>query len=415
MEMIYGCEKIKYFIRLLAYYLLVCCVVIECRCMWMHMPNTIKYDDIISILTNIMLGSSIILVCTNQNSIKSIVKILMITCLLYSFGKFFLYNNNYNGERFSMLFLPLVIIIVVCGMKDCRTIFDCYVNIIFAIALVSILFWVFGSILHILPFHTSVISWGGIREIKQYFNIYFEPQTINFMNIYIGIRNTACFTEAPMASLHFSIALMLECLVKTKKNIIKIVVLCLGIITTFSTTGYLIAISVFGWIMVKKLWEDDFARKLIPIIGAFLFCIGIIILLKRINTKGTGDVRVDDFRACFLAWKTSPFWGTGYDNTNVIKSFMSDFRKNNMGLSNTIGPILAQGGLFLFAPYVWCAIKGILACISKRNWDLLVCTLLFIVLTTITIVPYQWLYFCGLVLLGKMKIDGLQLKYKVYR
>ena len=51
-----------------------------------------------------------------------------------------------------------------------------------------------------------------------------------------------------------------------------------------------------------------------------------------------------------MAWLDSPIIGNGLDNHTYVIRYMSSFRSNNLGFSNSITSVMARGGLvYLFA------------------------------------------------------------------
>ena len=67
----------------------------------------------------------------------------------------------------------------------------------------------------------------------------------------------------------------------------------------------------------------------------------IILLGNRLKTN-SGSVRVDDYKAAFKTWiHGNIINGVGFGNEEAIRNYMSEFRENNKGLSNSLMVILA--------------------------------------------------------------------------
>ena len=83
------------------------------------------------------------------------------------------------------------------------------------IAVLSVIMWILCSLIKVIPpTGTIPFNWTAVNGvysfIPTYGHIYFETQDINLPFIGNIIRNTAVFTEAPMASLNFCIAFLLK-------------------------------------------------------------------------------------------------------------------------------------------------------------------------------------------------------------
>ena len=114
-------------------------------------------------------------------------------------------------------------------------------NIVVLLSLSSVILWLLGPLTDILRTDTSIrINWGYIQTYKGYFSLLYNIQLEDgtFLNSYL-YRNTSIFTEGPMFNLWLIIALLVEFFMRKKVSIIKIVLLTLTLLTTFSTTGFI--------------------------------------------------------------------------------------------------------------------------------------------------------------------------------
>ena len=88
---------------------------------------------------------------------------------------------------------------------------------------------------------------------------------------------------------------------------------------------------------------------------AVLFLVGSWLAFTVFDGKmqtSSGSTRLDDFAAGFKAWSRSPWFGYGFTNTDVVKSYMSAFRADNLGFSNSLFQTLVMGGVFWLTPYI---------------------------------------------------------------
>lgn len=114
-----------------------------------------------------------------------------------------------SAVKFSVAVLIFVFFFFIQESNNRHELLLKYRNLMIFISAVSIVFWLLGSIFHLVhPSGVVQSVWtntGNPKPVPNYFNLYFETQ-----ELYGFARNTAIFTEAPMASLHFSIALFVE-------------------------------------------------------------------------------------------------------------------------------------------------------------------------------------------------------------
>ena len=171
-------------------------------------------------------------------------RFLISICILGYIGLwiFVTWFNVLPAIKFSFTILLFLFFFIIQESNERSEVLLKYRNVVFIIALVSLFFWLLGSILHFL--HPSGIVqsvWtGDPKVVPSYYGFYFETQ-----KLYGVIRNTAIFTEAPMSSLHFSIAMLVEVYVDKKKSLFKIFLFSIAILSSFSTTGIILLIVVY--------------------------------------------------------------------------------------------------------------------------------------------------------------------------
>ncbi|RVU70940.1 MULTISPECIES: O-antigen ligase family protein [Lactobacillus] len=234
-------------------------------------------------------------------------------------------------------------------------------------------------------------TYGNYILVPSFHNIYFETQRVVFPFIGEIIRNSAIFTEAPMASLNFSIALLVEILDRHSGRINKIV-LVLAILSTFSTTGYIFIVILFILIFFKKDAGINVYKLIISIPVLVLFILVLVYLLKQKSTYGVEStaLRVDDFRAGILTWLQHPILGSGLSNTTFLVKNMGMWRTNT-GFSNSITEILAEGGVYLSYLYFYAFFKGLSNSIKNKNKEYSIFVIMTFYLFVTTIFTYQYI------------------------
>lgn len=223
-------------------------------------------------------------------------------------------------------------------------------------ATLSLLFWLFGSILDIIPGRTSKsYVWAGLTlKTYSYYGLYFEnpiqsEQVLFGMNF---LRNTGVYTEAPGYAGVLLYAIVLEFVKgKERRNKARLIILLCTLVSTFSTKGILVLIIVImiDYITSKEStsrirWILKNVLSVILIIAGFIACNFII---EDKSTTGSYMVRLDDVHASIKAWASSPIFGVGYNNLDEISRYFKVSRMTgSVGLSMGITALLAEGGLW---------------------------------------------------------------------
>lgn len=281
-----------------------------------------------------------------------------------------------------------------------------YINLLVLICIVSLFFWIFGSIFKIIrPTGFVLSNWGAQygrpNIVNSYYNIYFETQTLN--NV---IRNSAIFTEAPMASLNFIIAFLFQSLVNKndKYHLLKEIILVLGILSTMSSTGYIALLIIF----VMKSFFLDYKNKgfFLPFI-LILSIVSLLIIHYLLISKlenASGQTRADDFRAGYEAWKLHPYMGSGLNN-NLYQNFMANWRGNNLGFSNTIMDVLVSGGIYIFILYLISIIYSVIVSLKTHNLNniIFIVVVAYLFITTIFTNTYILFFLFIFIVINSLK------------
>ena len=230
-------------------------------------------------------------------------------------------------------------------------------NIILCIAAVSVFCWIFGTVLGILPFRVSGLTYTWAfktRPTTTYYGIYYETQTLKTSLVsFVDLkRNCGIFCEAPGYSHFLNIALMIELLAE-KPDQKKIVILLLAILTSFSTKAYLVAIvGLFLRVLVLSTKNNKIRKILIWLLVPFLLLICIHVGWILINDKlstGSGIKRLAVLQGGITTWLKYPFFGVGFTgNSDIIASTTKVDALSSMGLTSFI----AKGGIYMMLYYI---------------------------------------------------------------
>ncbi len=323
---------------------------------------------------------------------NDIIKYHKLIIIYFLYLLIFIIFNNIETMNFITIFAIIFPMYVYINIKGKNIeILKKLVNVIVILAIISLLFYTFISVFNVFDMTNTVeIHWEKEIKIKSFLNIYFETQVFNGFGLNIQ-RNTGIFTEAPMYSLILCISLAIEKFILKRNNKILELILILTIITTFSTTGIIVMSLIYILNIIIKFMEKESINKKIKIFMiiaiVFLLIISVIVFIQRIKTS-SGQTRIDDYKASYEAWKESPIIGNGYDNDEIIKSHMSNFRFSNMGLSNSLMTLLAQGGIYLFILYLFPYIYILVMSIKYKQYNIIAFELVIFALFTTTIFMY---------------------------
>lgn len=395
--------KINLSITNITEYLLLIFIIIVSSSVYNHSPDFNLYASEFVIIFSIIL---ILLRIIKSKKRLIIIKELAISFIFTSiFTLIYLLFCNYTYSTDDIITIICKFIIFISIMYTYFVekltseniqldILDKFSKLIIIISLISLIFWFLGSILKIIN-NTNIInlSWGNGKSIKSYYNIYFETQKVLLGQLYI-IRNSSIFAEAPMYSLSLTISLMYEIFLAQKLKMKRIFILIISILSSFSVTGICIAILFIGLKIMLIKSQSKFFILLKKIISFnFLLC-AIVAIISLINFKSGSEsvfCRIDDYIAAIKAWKDAILFGNGINNSQCIINYMNPERMSNTGLSNSLGTLLAQGGLYTAIFYLFPCINISLYSMRYKNYNIVCFILGILILFITTIFTYNFI------------------------
>ena len=355
-------------------------IVITTNSIYVNTGDSNKLIPILALVVIIATVLELISSKINYNYFKIILTTVLIYLVVCITNIFISFNSlSINEILFYFAIAPLMLILLMFKNFNDR-LFDflnTFVKIILIFAIVSLIFWAFGSILKVVhPTNVVINNWNGGRPTPSYFNLYFETQGIHFFGTTIT-RNSGIFAEAPMWSLMLSSAFIIQELF-LENSIKRLSLLTLTILTTVSTTGIFVIglLLIYRVLMLKKSLFKYVSLITIPII--------IYALLQVWEEKSdsiSASIRFDDYIAGFLAWRANFFFGSGLTlGLKAIESNMNTLIRTNLGYSNSLFVILAQGGVILGIFYLYPVISVLIkkgVSIDTKMFALLFIILLF--------------------------------------
>lgn len=303
------------------------------------------------------------------------------------------------------------IIIIVFFESYCvpiEKILDKMVKIIIILAYISLFFWLFGSVLNIIsPTNYVINAWTDGVITPSYYNLHFDTQGVSFLGIQF-IRNSGIFAEGPMWNLMLSLAIMIQILLLPKNNKREILLIC-TIFTVASTTG----IFIVGVLILYKVFiYFKGVQKFISLTTfPFLFYVLIQVFDEKASTS-SASIRLDDFVAGLFAWNESIFFGSGfYNGLKVLESYMDTSLRTNLGNSDSLVLILAQGGIILGVLFYYPMIKILFS--SKFTIGIKVFSLLYFIILITSIFVETTLFAFLTAIFYAWILSNNKLKYKI--
>lgn len=380
----------------LAEYIIATLFVLECRSIYNNLDST-RNNFWLLLLTMLGFSVAVCIVCSQKISRKNFSKVGISLILLASYYLVYFAIKKYDTVNFGRYLISVALIVVYyflcCSKQNVPRVLLKYNQIISILATVSLFLWFFGSVFGLIsPSNSIRMNWVGDGmdvSYQSYFNLLYEIQPVsNALISKATFKNTGIFVEAPMYALHLSLALMIELFLNRSPSKTRIGLLVGTIITTFSTSGYLLVIAALCayqfFILNNHKWKQ-ILLLVSPVVLIYAAQISFSLMSSKLENL-SGLTRIDDFKVCWEVFKTDPLFGAGFNNYRFVQAHMSAWRKNSLGISSSLMMSLSYGGLYLTTPYIVCMLRGLFANINIR-----IITVLFIFLWVITVFPFQYI------------------------
>lgn len=364
------------------------CMILDLGCMW----KIVKGSPLMALPAGLTAGILCLLQIVFAKKLKyNPVNLLKLLAIIVFFI-IYVFATRYNIERFLIGFVGVFLCyylyaIYLYGTKRIGVFLRCFSNVVLIIAIISLFFWVFGSLLNILPGrHLTTYWWADQNRITYtYFHLYYENPIQNRDSLIV--KNLGVFAEGPGYSSFLLYALLIEFGIKnTEKNKAnnrwKIIVMTIALLSSFSTKGIIAVMLIYFLDYMTGRNKKKSSVRIKIIIGGILLILLIIavriILVDKMDT-GSWIYRTDDLQAEFKAWMNHPLFGNGYDNVDSIVQYHKVWR-DNQGLSMGIPIILAYGGIVFLGFYIYAIInsyKGIFFTNNRKVWIITIALLLY--------------------------------------
>lgn len=416
--------KITYFLQ----YLLLIIVIFECNSVYSQIYKFHYYIRgsliIFAIFILLYLIINKINVIKRRKNINIIIKsiIYLLIC-----GFIMLLNSKeLNGKIIAvliiMMFSSLTLIYLLSLNKNELKIFlNKYVKIILIISSISLVFWMFGSVLHIIkPINQIKVVWGKpYTLVDNYAFIYFDSKQVQTWITNAPIpRNMSIFGEAPMYAFVIIIAMIINNYTtknNSKSNKYANIILMLSLLSTISVTGIVSGIlillpTILNYYNSLSIKIKRIILVIIIVSAILIFPVGRKIVINKLSTSSS-NARVMDLKNGFNAYIESPIIGKGINHPREYENNV----KKGYGYSNVIIPILTDGGIVLTIIYLSPIIAYIILIVKykKTNFNDIILLLVYLIILFTTAVQYRMLLIMFICVLYYNYIIKLRDKSKV--
>lgn len=325
----------------------------------------------------------------NLLSIWLVVLSLFILSIIY---RFFIFDQQYNLSAniiVSFLFsiyLFLIILYFDSYEKNVFIYLKDLENIIFLLGKMSLIFFVFGQIFKIIPPIANIqISWGGMKIINSWLYLHFNAQGEPYGIFDFG-RNTGIFVEAPQFAFMLCLGLAIYMFFYKKVNISKVIIYCLTIFTTLSTTGQIVCLLI---VLLKYLLKTEKSKQMkalklvVVVFGMISFSYSVLVLYKsKMDFGNSYNIRGANFQNAIESFFKYPLFGVG---------FKADTLGIGGGNTSTFTQVIQEGGIIFFCIYFIGIFIFTMKSLKMRRFNWMFFSLVYLVLLYPTVMTYTQL------------------------
>lgn len=380
-------------------YILAILMILQCSTVFINSTSIIS--PIISILlftlTIILALDSLIKIISDgllkRNIIIFLFCSIMFTIIFLSYQYIYLYKFNPFHILPFFAAIPALTLFFYCHSyynEEYKLFFLKIVNVITFLAISSLLFLLFYYLK--IPTNVSIQTrWGGTSQVNGYYFLDFIAQYGNNVFGLVNIRNTGIFSEGSIFGFALISALLVQMFIlkiNNKRDIFKVFIILVTILTTESTTAIILAIlSIILYFLSRKKGIVGFATLPLTFVGFYLINI-VFNSKKSTSITSSYSIRMNDISSCIQAWKTHLIGGVGVDNNDYISMYFYFFRRiQSTGTSTGLFSILAYGGILLFL-YIF--ISSFLVMFKDKNMRIV--SVLITIFLMYAVVEFTYLY-----------------------
>lgn len=351
------------YLRMIVIYLVVIAILIDSPTMYRYLTVSPLYGKGFGTPLGIFCLLYAVQVKTSRLNASLTVRFPILIALLVLYA----YLSGYNTNRFMVAYVGTFVFLFVFAYAlyqngEMRVFLRAFTNVMLVVALISLFFWLFGSILNVLPGRVELTyDWAErINPTYTYHWLYFENPIQNMD--YSVVRNLGIFTEAPGYSGFLSYAMLAELVLwkeltlksDKRRAAIRILIFVITLISTSSTKGIIIVLIALAYEYITKETRSKWGDAARLYAGVLIVVAVIYATYGMVGAKletSSGLTRMDDLSSQFTTFLQHPVLGAGYGNVQAIIQNQVRVRSNN-GLSMGLTVLMAYGGLWMLAIYI---------------------------------------------------------------
>lgn len=306
-----------------------------------------------------MLISFILVILTKGILIKKYFpQIILVTSLfcVFAFIQYLFYTGVEGASIVFKIFILLLITVLFSQSSPERNIerIKYFVNLIIFFSVIS------NAIYLAFQFGGGITYQISSTTESMHFN-YLEMVCYNALPGF-EYRNGGIYWEPGMYQVYLSFALLFYLFnEKLKRRLLVIIYLTLSIISTFSITGYLVAVAIFA---LYSLRNNNAIIVRLLVVSVFLICLLCVLpfLSESLSTKtttGSYDTRTNDLFLGFSLFSKHPFWGTGLGQNVFSQAYAAKFGEIRQGSNGMINLLVTFGivGFIIVSKYIYSCIR----------------------------------------------------------
>ncbi|MCV9886233.1 O-antigen ligase family protein [Metabacillus halosaccharovorans] len=209
------------------------------------------------------------------------------------------------------------------------------------------------------------------KPYRIFMGIHYHWQDVTWFNMQVA-RNNSIFWEPGVFQIFINLGLFYQFFLAKKVNVRQVLILLVSLFTTFSTTGFMLAILIFVVSFIKIKSKNYlmliFKAFTVPIILFSGIYVGFLVFdQKASSTSVSYDLRSTDLETGLELFRERPFIGWGYlnyepyeaatgtpNNSNGLVSMM--FHQGIFGILFHVLPAVILAFWFLRHKNIWAAL-----------------------------------------------------------
>lgn len=283
---------------------------------------------------------------------------LVLGLLFLTVVQFVIYPDNVlRWLRLVYLFLTLTQISIFI-VNNNLNLFKIFYRVFMIMALISTSLYVLVELLHLpLPYRTVSTEW--LPTYNSYLYLYNSivretAYTPNYFGLSVA-RNSGFFTEPGLYATFLILCLYILLFIKKKRSKAEWALILFSILSTFSTTGYILAVVLIAYYLSKRSKAKRGSSLSIPVVATVLIGGGLLIYNilqeKQSEHEFSYMARSFDLIGGIKLFLQHPIFGVGYDNHQSFYEFSADVFEMERNDSNGVVSVLYQLGLVGAALY----------------------------------------------------------------